>query len=145
MAEYQYALDNTWKAARERLTLLETVWDPWTIRHLEMVGVGPGWRCLEVAGGGGSIAAWLSGRVGPSGRVLATDLQPHLIEALGVPNLEVQRHDILSDALPEAAFDVVHTRALLTFLPEPAHAIRKMVAALKPGGTLLIEEGDYVS
>jgi len=145
MAEYQYALDNTWKAARERLALLETVSDPWTIRNLAIVGVAEGWRCLEVAGGGGSIAAWLCRQVGSSGHVLATDLEPHLMEVLAAPNLEVQRHNILTDALPEAAFDLVHTRALLVFLPQPEQTIRKMVAALKPGGTLLIEEPDYVS
>jgi ubiquinone/menaquinone biosynthesis C-methylase UbiE len=145
MAEYQYVLDNTWKAARERLAQLEMVWDPWTIRNLDMVGVAAGWRCLEVAGGGGSIAAWLCRQVGPSGHVVATDLEPRFLEVLAAPNLEVQRHNILTDALPEAAFDLVHTRALLTFLPQPVQAIRKMVATLKPGGVLLIEEPDYVS
>ena len=145
MAEYQYVLDNAWKAARERLALIETVWDPWTIRNLGMVGVEAGWRCLEVAGGGGSIAVWLCRQVGPGGHVLATDLDPRFLEAIDAPNLEVRRHDILADPLPEAAFDLVHTRALLTFLSQPAQAIRKMVAALKPGGWLLIEEPDYVS
>src|SRR5262245_54849197 len=59
MAEYQYIADNAWKAARERLTLLELGADPWTIRNLGLLGVQAGWHCLEVAGGGGSIAAWL--------------------------------------------------------------------------------------
>src|SRR5262245_44100310 len=99
MAEYQYALDNTWKAARERLALLETVSDPWTIRNLAIVGVAAGWRCLEVAGGGGYIDAWLCRQVGSSGHVLATDLGPHFMEVLAPTNLEVRRHNILTDAL----------------------------------------------
>jgi SAM-dependent methyltransferase len=100
---------------------------------------------LEIAGGGGSITAWLCNQVGADGHVMATDLDPRFLECIAAPNLEVRRHDILADPLPEASFDLVHTRALLTFLPQPDQAIRKMVAALKPGGCLLIEEPDYVS
>jgi SAM-dependent methyltransferase len=98
-----------------------------------------------VAAGGGSIAEWLCRQVGSSGPVVATDLQIHFLEAIGAPNLEVWRHDILSDPLAEQKFDIVHARTLLTFLPRPAETITKMVAALKPGGWLLLEEPDYVS
>lgn len=145
MAEYQYALDNGWKFARERLNQLEEVWDGWTIRNLERVGVDAGWDCLEVAGGGGSIAAWLCRRVGTAGHVLATDVEPCFLESIAASNLTVESHDILADDLPECAFSLVHARALLTFLPEPHRAVQKMVAALKPGGWLLIEEPDYIS
>jgi ubiquinone/menaquinone biosynthesis C-methylase UbiE len=145
LAGYEYVLDNKWEAARDRLTQLEQVWDTWTIRNLQEIGVGADWRCLEVAGGGGSIAAWLGSQVGLRGHVVATDLEPHFLEAIRGPNISVERHDILTDNLPQAAFDLVHTRALLTFLPEPRQAIAKLVGAVKPGGSLLIEEPDYVS
>jgi 2-polyprenyl-3-methyl-5-hydroxy-6-metoxy-1,4-benzoquinol methylase len=140
--EYEYPLTNEWMAARERLAQLEAVWDPWTIRNFEKLQVTNGWHCLEIAGGGGSLAEWLCHRTGSSGHVVATDLQTHFLEALKVSNLEVWRHDILSDPLPERAFDLVHARAVLTFLPRPAEAIAKMAAALKPGGWLLLEEPD---
>ena len=145
VAEYEYPLNNEWKAARERLAQLETVWDPWTIRNLGKVGVREGWNCLEVAGGGGSIAEWLCRQVGPTGRVVATDLQPRFLNAMNASNLEIRRHDILSEPLPEETFDLVHARALLTFLPQPAEAIANMAAALKLGGWLVLEEPDYVS
>jgi trans-aconitate methyltransferase len=125
--------------------LLEEMWDPWTISNLEKVGVGDGWRCLEVAGGGGSIAAWLRLRVGTRGHVVATDLQPHFLEALRAPNLEVWRHDLIHDSLPAGTFDLVHARAVLTFLPRSAEVLSKLVASLKPGGWLLTEEPEYVS
>jgi SAM-dependent methyltransferase len=134
-----------WKAARERLSLLELGADPSTMRTLRKIGVAAGWHCLEVAGGGGSIAAWLCSQVGAAGHVMATDLDPRFLEAIAAPNLEVRRHDILTDPLPEATFDLVHARALLAFLPHPDQVIRTMVAALKPGGWLLLEEPDYVS
>jgi SAM-dependent methyltransferase len=145
MAEYEYRLSNEWKDARERLSLLEAMLDPWTTRNLGKVGVREGWRCLEIAGGGGSIAEWLCRQVGGSGHVVATDLEPRFLEAIHASNLEVWRHDILRQPLPEGAFDLVHARALLGFLPNPAETIGKMAAALKPGGWLLLEAGDHVS
>jgi len=63
--------------------------------------VGPGWHCLEVGGGGGSIASWLANRVLPDGRAVATDLDTRFLETLSIPNLEVRRHDIVTDPLPE--------------------------------------------
>jgi SAM-dependent methyltransferase len=145
MVEYKYPLSNEWKGTRERLTLLEAVVDPWTIRNLGKIGVREGWNCLEVAGGGGSIAEWLCRQVGGSGLVVATDLEPRFLEAINLSNLEVWRHDILREPLPEGAFDLVHARAVLQFLPQPAETISKMAAALKPGGWLLLEAGDNVS
>jgi SAM-dependent methyltransferase len=92
---------------------------------------------LEIAGGGGSIAEWLCRQVGGSGHVVATDLDPRFLKAINASNLEVWRHDILREPLPMEAFDLVHARAVLVFLPQPVETISKMVAALKPGGWLL--------
>jgi SAM-dependent methyltransferase len=140
-----YVFDNTAEEARVRFAALPTIFDPGTIRHLSALGVGPGWRCLEVGAGGGSIATWLAERVGPSGSVLATDVEPRFLEALNRPNLEVRRHDITVDPLPEATFDLVHTRLVLLHLPERERALDRMVAALRPGGWLLAEEFDAMA
>jgi 2-polyprenyl-3-methyl-5-hydroxy-6-metoxy-1,4-benzoquinol methylase len=145
VAKYNYPLSNEWEGARERLSLLEAMWDPWTIRNFGKLGVREGWDCLEIAGGGGSIAQWLCRQVGSGGHVVATDLEPCFLDALNESNLEVWRHDLLCDRLPEQKFDLVHARAVLAFLPQPGETIRKMVAALKPGGWLLVETGDFVS
>ena len=141
----QYIFDNAWQQQRQRLAALEAWLDPGTTRHLDTLGVAEGWRCLEVGAGGGSIADWLSRRVGPSGRVVATDLDTRFVEALDQPNLEVRRHDIVTDELEEGAFDLVHTRFLLIHLPERDRVLRKLAAALKPGGWLLVEEPDFIS
>ena len=62
-----------------RLKLLEALCDPWTFRHLDGVGVRQGWRCLEVGAGAGSVVRWLSERVGPTGKVVAADLDPRFL------------------------------------------------------------------
>jgi SAM-dependent methyltransferase len=140
-----YAFANRLAVQRERLQSLEAVLDAGTIRLLEARGVGPGWRCLEVGAGHGSIAAWLCERVAPGGSVLATDLDPTLLGEVARPNLEVRAHDVRTDELPEGAFDLVHLRLLLAWLAEPGAGLRRLVAALKPGGWLVAEELDFRS
>jgi ubiquinone/menaquinone biosynthesis C-methylase UbiE len=140
-----YAFDNAWQRARQRLTAIETWLDPDTIRHLAARGVGPGWHCLEVGAGGGSIAAWLADRVGPSGSVVATDLDTRFVEALSQPNIRALRHNIGCDPLPEATFDLAHERLVLMHVPRRDAALDRLVSALKPGGWLVLEEMDFVS
>lgn len=137
-----YSFDNTWERARHRLSSIEAHYDPVTIRNLERCGIAEGWQCLEVGGGGGSIAAWMCERVGPWGHVLATDIEPRILESISHPNLTVQRHNIVTDELPTAAFDLIHSRMVLEHLPERDVAFRRMVAALKPGGWLCCEDID---
>jgi SAM-dependent methyltransferase len=141
----EYLLDNAWQQQRARLAGLEAWFDPGTIRHLEALGVAEGWHCWEVGAGGGSIAAWLARRVGPSGHVLATDLDTRFVEEIASSHLTVQRHDILADDPPQAAFDLVHARFVVEHLHERLGALRNMLAALSPGGWLLIEDTDSCS
>jgi SAM-dependent methyltransferase len=141
-----YLFDNAAeRPTAQRFGSLETLYDPRTIRFLDATGVGPGWRCLEVGAGSGSIAAWLAGRVGDTGRVLATDIDPRFLAALagsGHPNVEVRQHDIGADPLPEGAFDLIHARLVFVHVPTAPAALAKLVAALKPGGWLVVEDFD---
>ncbi len=145
MSDTQYVFDNAHAQTRERFPALAGLYDDETIRCLRSVGVTSGWHCLEVAAGGGTMAQWLAAQVGSSGRVLATDLDTRFLESLADPALEVCRHDIARDPLPERAFDLVHARLILVHLPERELALAKMVGALKPGGWLVCEEFDSQS
>jgi SAM-dependent methyltransferase len=138
-----YALDNSSDWAKRRLSLLEQYLDPMTQRRIASLGIRAGWRCLEVGAGGGSVAVWLCEQTGPTGRVVATDINIRLLEDVDLPNLEVLEHDISADPLPEGGFDLVHARWLLHHLREPEPAISRMIDALRPGGWLLLEEVDF--
>jgi SAM-dependent methyltransferase len=143
MSESPYLLDNRKEEAGDRFTALAALYDPVTIRHFDTLGVGEGWRCLEVGAGGGSVVRHLSERVGPSGRVLATDLEPRFLEPLAeLGNVEIARHDVAGDPLPDVEFDLIHARLVLVHVPERIEVIHRLVQALKPGGWLLIEDGD---
>jgi len=138
----EYILDNTWEQAQRRLELLHQVHDPGTVARLEALGVAPGWRVFVPGGGGGSIVRWLGQRVGPDGRVLATDIEPRFLEPIDQPAVEVRRHDIVREPPPDESFDLVQVRLLLIHLPEREAVLRRLVSLLAPGGRILVEEYD---
>jgi SAM-dependent methyltransferase len=84
-------------------------------------------------------------KVGPQGHVVATDRDTRLVAGDERPNLEVRRHDILEDDLEAGRYDLVHCRMLLQHLADPLRAVNRMVAAVRPGGWLLLEESDWDS
>ena len=127
---------------RRRLELLEQCLDPMTTRSLDAIGVEPGWRCLEVGAGAGSVARMLCARVGPSGRVAAVDLDTRFLEDLGHENLDIHQQDVVTDGLPGDAYDLVHARMLLMHLPTREKFLEELAAMLRPGGWLLIEDLD---
>jgi SAM-dependent methyltransferase len=141
----KYVFDNAGGNAQVRYRGLSDLYDANSIRHIERRGVERGWSCLEVGGGGGSIASWLCARVGVTGRVLATDIDPRFLETLSYPNLEVRRHDIRREDLPNRQFDLAHVRLVLMHLADPEMALRRIVEALKPGGWLVVEEFDCLT
>src|SRR6266550_2467298 len=140
-----YLFEHSWDQERRRLDVLEQVFDAASRDCLGRVPVPPGGRCLEVGAGAGSIARWLCARVGPAGRVVATDLDTGFLETLTEENLEVRRHDVVADELETEAFDLVHARLVVEHLPQRDRVLRRLVAALRPGGWLVLEDFDWTS
>jgi SAM-dependent methyltransferase len=137
-----YLLDNRATEAGARFQALAELFDPSTFRHLSDVGLAEGWRCWEVGAGGPSVVRWLAGRVGPRGRVLATDIDVSWAREAAGASVEVRRHDVARDPAPEQAFDLVHARLVLVHVPDRDAALRNMAGALRPGGWLVIEDAD---
>lgn len=125
-----------------RLKLIEQFNDPSTFRHLDTIGVGDGWRCLEVGAGAGSVVRWLSQRAGPGGNVVAADLDVRFLNDITAPNVEVRRCDITQDPIEPSSYDLVHARSVLTHLRDPVAVLRRMSTALRPGGWLMVEDTD---
>ncbi|MEU8969758.1 methyltransferase domain-containing protein [Streptomyces monashensis] len=137
-----YLLDNRQNEAGQRFDAFATLFDPTTFRHIEGLGVGPGWRCWEVGAGGTSVVSWLAEKVGPTGRVVATDIDTSLIAAAAHPPVEVRVHDVGTEEPPAEGFDLVHARLVLVHVPDRERALRSMIQALRPGGLLLVEDAD---
>src|SRR5436190_2074617 len=118
MTASAYTWDNAMIEGRRRLALLEESLDPTTVRRLEEIGVGEGWRCFDLGAGGGSVVEWLCRRVGSTGHVTAMDLDARFLKALSYDNLAVCEEYIVDAALPSKSYDLVHTRWTLLHIPQ---------------------------
>jgi ubiquinone/menaquinone biosynthesis C-methylase UbiE len=142
-ASYRVSEDPTESATeRRRLELLGNLRDRRSARELEEIGIAPGWRCLDVGSGGGSLARWMADRVGPGGSVLSTDIDVRF-QPSSAGNLEVRQHDIVKEALPEQAFDLVHARAVLQTIEQREAVLDKLVRAAKPGAWIVVGDPDW--
>lgn len=108
---------------------------------LDMAGIGPGASVLDVAAGAGDQTLDIAQRVGPTGRVLATDLSPVILELArgnaqqaGLRNVQTLVADGEDLAVAPASFDATVSRLGLMFLPEPLKGLQGMHRALRPGG-----------
>lgn len=134
--------DQSFSEERARLAGMEAQWDAGTFRHLEALGLAADASCWEIGGGGGSVASWLAGH---AGRVLVTDVDTRFVEALAGEHVRVERHDVVADPLPDEQFDLIHARLVLEHLAQRNDVLDHLVAALRPGGWLLIEDYDWSS
>ncbi|MCZ9343560.1 methyltransferase domain-containing protein, partial [Streptomyces sp. TRM76130] len=137
-----HLLDDRRTEAAERSDAFAALFDPTTFRHLTAMGIGPGWRCWEVGAGGTSVVAWLAKKVGPTGRIVATDIDTSGLTRAARPPVEVRVHDVGAQDPPGEGFDLVHARLVLARVAQRERALRSMVAALRPGGRLLVEDAD---
>jgi hypothetical protein len=108
---------------------------------LEMAGIRPGHHVLDVAAGAGDQTLDIAARVGPTGRVLATDISPGILAhasqnaaQAGLKNVETLVADAENLGLQEAQFDAAICRLGLMLLPDPASGLREIARVLKPGG-----------
>jgi SAM-dependent methyltransferase len=127
----------------DRLSILQEEFDPGTTRRLDRLGVRPGWVCLEVGPGAGSVMNWPCDKVGQTGRVVAVDLNPRFVANIQRANLEIRRADVVKDQLEPGRYDLIHVRYALMHVPQRIQALTNIVRALKTGGWLLLEEPDF--
>lgn len=74
---------------------------------------------------------------------MATDLDTRFVDGHGLDNLEVRRHDIVTDPLERGGFDLAHERAVIEHVPDHRGALRRVVSALRPGGWAVIEDTHF--
>ena len=95
-----------------RLRMIEELFDPATIAHLEQAGIRMGWGCLELGAGAGSIMKWMGSVVGASGSVVGVDKNANHLQNLSDPPFKVVEGDFLEVRLAHT-FDLAHCRYVL--------------------------------
>jgi ubiquinone/menaquinone biosynthesis C-methylase UbiE len=134
-------------AARRRIVLeaVERIGD----RVLDGARLGPGMTLVDVGTGDGLVPFRAIDRIGPSLRVILTDLSaPLLRHAEGVAVERGVRHQCAFlqgtaeklDGVGDATVDVVTTRAVLAYVADKGAAFQEFARVLKPGGRLSIAE-----
>jgi ubiquinone/menaquinone biosynthesis C-methylase UbiE len=107
-------------------------------RMVELAEIETGQRVLDIATGIGEPALLAASRVGPAGRVVATDLSSRMLDiareravALGLTNVQFMEADAARLDFPDGSFDAILCRWGVTSLPNPLDtlvAIRRMLA-----------------
>jgi len=114
-------------------------------RLVELAGVQPGCRVLDVAAGNGEPALTAARRAGSKGRVVATDISAEMLAfgreraaAAGMDNVEFMQSDAASLDFPEASFDAAVSRWGIIFEPDAEAAAGRVRSFLEPGARMAI-------
>ena len=112
---------------------------------VELARVEPGHRVLDVAAGYGEPALTAARRVGPDGRVVATDISAEMLEygreraaAAGLENVEFVEIAASALELPAQTFDAALSSYGIIFEPEAEATAARVRGFLKPGARLAI-------
>ncbi len=112
-------------------------------RLVELVGIEPGMRVLDVATGSGAVLVAVAQRVGPSGQVIGVDLSNEMlgqadasVRALGLSNVQLGRMDAEALEFADGSFDAVTCAFSVFFFSSMEAALREMCRVCKPGGRL---------
>jgi len=149
MQDRDYVL-GTGAAEIARLGLQHDVWKEKAKEGWRRAGIATGMTVLDVGAGPGFAAVDLAGLVGPEGRVIALERSGRFVaalraevERLGLANVEAREQDVCDTALPGPA-DAAWCRWVLSFVADPARAVLRIAAALRPGGVAVFHEyADY--
>lgn len=116
---------------------------PATETLLDLAGIGPGDRVLDVAAGTGEQTVAAARRVGPGGQIFATDVAAAMLEraaasarGAGLDWVTTRVMDGHNLALDDAGFDAVICRLGLMYLTDRDRALAGMRRVLRPGGRL---------
>jgi len=127
---------------------MHRVWKHYTVT---VADVRPGHQVLDIAGGTGDLALAFAKRVGPTGRVVHTDINEAMLRTGRDRLLDrgVVLPTVVCDAehlpFPDQHFDRVSVAFGLRNMTHKDQALREMCRVLKPGGKLLVLEFSKVA
>jgi ubiquinone/menaquinone biosynthesis C-methylase UbiE len=114
---------------------------------LNVLKIPEGASVADIGAGSGFITERLAARVGPTGRVFANDLQPQMLQILGrrlaqrnITNVTLVQGTIDDPKLDPASVDLEIMVDVYHELSQPQAMLRRLRAALKPGGRLVLLE-----
>jgi SAM-dependent methyltransferase len=134
----------------ERLRFQHSVWKKVTDDFFDRIGVGNGWKCLDVGSGPGFVSADLHERVGGNGEVTALEPAQYYIDHFkeeadkrGWKNISYINGTAETAELPQDQYDLIFIRWVIGFVPDPEKFILNLLPSLKKGGVIAIQDYLY--
>jgi predicted methyltransferase len=114
-------------------------------RLFELLELKPGMTIADIGAGSGEMTVLMATRLGPSGKVLATDINEDRLKEIRaaaahdrLENVEVLEGAERDTNLQAACCDAILIRNVYHHFPDPGAMNRSLLASLKPGGRLAI-------
>ncbi|MFF7493027.1 MULTISPECIES: class I SAM-dependent methyltransferase [Streptomyces] len=123
----------------ERIDFGALAYDDITMARLRALGAGPGWRCLDIGAGTGTVSRRLLGETAVAS-VLAVDRDVRFLDARPAPGLRTLQADVTAPDFAPGSFQLVHARFVLMHLPERDRLIGRFAELLTPGGVLVVSD-----
>jgi SAM-dependent methyltransferase len=117
---------------------------------LDRLEVPVGGDVIDIGCGPIGILPLLSERVGPNGQVTGFDRHGDMLDhaartCAGLRNVRFAHGDATDTGFARASFDLAHIRLLLANVPDPMAVVREAVAMVRSGGTVAVQEVDWLS
>ncbi|WP_331760296.1 class I SAM-dependent methyltransferase (plasmid) [Streptomyces sp. NBC_01471] len=123
----------------ERIDFGALAYDDITMARLRAIGAGPGWHCLDIGAGTGTVSGRLLEEAGVAS-VLAVDRDVRFLTERSSPGLDVLEADITAPGFAPGRFQLVHARFVLIHLPERERLIKTLAGLVAPGGVLVLSD-----
>ena len=134
----------------ERLRFQHGVWKESTDTFFDKIGVKKGWKILDVGSGPGFAAFDLRKRVGDTGAVTALEQSEMFLEYFKSEcnknnwnNVYAVLSSVENAGLLDNQYDLIFVRWVIAFVPDPDLFLDKLMASLKPGGTIAFMDYAY--
>lgn len=117
----------------------------WRERAVDIAGVGPGSRVLDVASGTGDLAFELARRVAPGGEVVGSDFSEGMLaharrKASAYPNVRFEWGDALELSYADDSFDAATVGFGARNFSDLGRGLAEMVRVVRPGGRVVVLE-----
>ena len=147
--EFRAGQRQQWKKGaegwRKRSEFIDAAMGHVSKRMVELAGVEPGSRVLDVAAGYGEPSLTAAAVAGADGKVVATDIAPEMLaygreraEAAGLENVEFIESEAAGLDFPPESFDAALSRFRILFEPEAEAAAARVRGFHVPGSKMVI-------
>jgi SAM-dependent methyltransferase len=115
--------------------------------HLRFADIRPGQTILDIGCGGGIDTILAAHRTGPTGRVIALDFLPEMLQRTatagreaGLGNVQPLHAEMEAIPLPDGSVDVIISNGVINLSARKTRAMAECARVLRPGGTLCVSD-----